>query len=736
MSKKYKILMATMGLGIGGAETHIVELAKGLKENGHEVVVVSNGGVYTQSLTDAGIKHYRIPLHNKKPWNVLTSYRLLKKVIIDENVDIVHAHARIPAFLCSIIHKKVPFKFITTVHWTFKTSFGYKQFTRWGDYSLAVSQDLKDYLVDNYHYPSSHVLLTVNGIDTKAFKSHKKGTGHSGYRLCFVGRIEESTTAPVFATMKGIDRILEKDPNFQLYVIGKGSLDSVIKKEADAINNRVKKEVIKILGPQTKIASLIDECDGFVGVSRAALEAMSMEKPTILAGNGGYLGIFREGMLERAKSNNFTCRGDGPFDDETYIQEVLNIMDLTPEEIKEVGEYGRQVVKEHYSIGKMVGDAEAIYAMSMGKKNPINSLIFGYIGFGNNGDDAIFSILKKFLDKSGHPMTYRVLTNDTNKFINEDNVESIYSFSPMKILSAIHKSQVVIANGGTLLQDETSTRSLLYYLAILKTASLLKKKVIIFANGVGPIDKKLNRSLVKKALNKTNLITLRDQASKDLLKDLGVTKPPIYVTADVVFTLKGNDKTQSEALLKKEDIPITEPLVAVAIRPWFTDDKMIPAIAKVCDRLSEAGYKMLFVPLQDTKKISDTQISKKVTKLMNHSSYILKNNYNAEELIGILGLTQGLIGMRFHSIVFTLLNHLPVYGLSYDIKVENYLKIFNLPYENDLANIDDEEVFQDMMNMLRNKKTIGESIDHEIATIIEGAQKNEDYLVKYLNRWF
>ena len=50
-----KILMATMGLGIGGAETHIVELAKELKHQGHDIAIVSNGGVYVPEITAAGV---------------------------------------------------------------------------------------------------------------------------------------------------------------------------------------------------------------------------------------------------------------------------------------------------------------------------------------------------------------------------------------------------------------------------------------------------------------------------------------------------------------------------------------------------------------------------------------------------------------------------------------------------------------------------------------------------------
>ena len=56
-----KILMATMGLDIGGAETHIVELAKELKHQGHDVAIISNGGVYVPR--DACLKGPSLPFH-------------------------------------------------------------------------------------------------------------------------------------------------------------------------------------------------------------------------------------------------------------------------------------------------------------------------------------------------------------------------------------------------------------------------------------------------------------------------------------------------------------------------------------------------------------------------------------------------------------------------------------------------------------------------------------------------
>ncbi len=168
-----KVLLATMGLGIGGAETHIVELAKGLKKKGIDVIVASNGGAYTKELEQANIVHYNVPMHNKKISNVIKSYKLLKEIILKEKVNVVHGHARIPSFICSLLKRKMNFPFVTTAHWTFDTTHGLKYITKWGDKTVAVSEDIKKYLLDNYSkVKKENIIVTVNGIDTEKFSNN------------------------------------------------------------------------------------------------------------------------------------------------------------------------------------------------------------------------------------------------------------------------------------------------------------------------------------------------------------------------------------------------------------------------------------------------------------------------------------------------------------------------------------------------------------------------------------
>ena len=161
-----KILMATMGLDIGGAETHIVELAKELKAEGHDIVVASNGGVYVPEIVAAGIRHYQVPMHRRDAGCMLRSRKLLKEIIRTERPDVVHAHARIPAFLCGTLQRTMKFPFVTTAHWVFTTKGGLRYLTNWGQRTVAVSDDIKAYLIREYGVPEEHISVTITGIDT------------------------------------------------------------------------------------------------------------------------------------------------------------------------------------------------------------------------------------------------------------------------------------------------------------------------------------------------------------------------------------------------------------------------------------------------------------------------------------------------------------------------------------------------------------------------------------------
>ena len=147
-----KILMVTMSMNIGGAETHILELCRELVSLGHKVTLASNGGVYADEAVSFGVEHIKLPLNTKKPAAVLKSYKGLYEVISKGEFDIVHAHARIPAFIVGLLHDRITFdggrkfRFVTTSHLNFSTNLLWRRISRWGERVMAVSEDIACYM--------------------------------------------------------------------------------------------------------------------------------------------------------------------------------------------------------------------------------------------------------------------------------------------------------------------------------------------------------------------------------------------------------------------------------------------------------------------------------------------------------------------------------------------------------------------------------------------------------------
>lgn len=296
---KKNILIATMALGIGGAETHVIELTRKLVSLGYGVTVVSNGGIYENELKKCGVKHIKVPLHTKNPASLYKSYRYLKKIIVRENIDIVHAHARIPAFICSFVCKKYNVPFVTTVHGEFRTSLLYKIFTRWGNYTLSVSRDINEYLIKNYKYDKSKAALTVNGINSQIFYPMEKDTAimkeleinEKDNVISTICRIDKGSSKTAFMLTEIAEPLSKEIENLKIVIVGDGTQFERLKDRVVAVNKKAGRKLVMLTGARSDTNSILSVTDVFTGISRAALEAMAMAKPVVLCGDMGYMGI-------------------------------------------------------------------------------------------------------------------------------------------------------------------------------------------------------------------------------------------------------------------------------------------------------------------------------------------------------------------------------------------------------------------------------------------------------------
>ena len=189
----------------------------------------------------------------------------------------------------------------------------------------------------------------------------------------------------------------------------------------------------------------------------------------------------------------------------------------------------------------------------MGTKNKI--LISGYYGFDNSGDDAILRAIVNDLNNNIENVEITVLSKNPSYTEKVYKINAVNRFNIKAVIETIKSCDLFISGGGSLLQDVTSTRSLLYYISLMRMAKFFNKKVMVYANGVGPINGRMNRIWTRRILNKVDLITLRDEDSRIFLEELKVDNENIYVTADPVFTLNPTKPDKVINILKKESIP-------------------------------------------------------------------------------------------------------------------------------------------------------------------------------------
>ncbi|MBC8536988.1 polysaccharide pyruvyl transferase CsaB [Feifania hominis] len=732
-----KILMTTMGLGLGGAETHIVELSKELARKGYEIVVCSNGGVYVDELERHGIRHYQAPMHVRSVPAMVKSFFRLLSVIRRERPDVVHAHARIPGFLSSIACALTGTPMVTTAHFNFKTTGGLRFLTRWGKKSIAVSEDLKKYLTSNYNLHPSDVRVTVNGINTGTFCPGQPvddlraelGLPADARVILTVSRMDYNACKSAFLLVDCAEELCRAHPDVRIVIVGSGDALEDVRERAEAVNRRLGERHLILTGGRTDISRLAALCDIFVGVSRAALEAMSCAKPVVLAGNQGYLGLYTEDKLPDCVATNFTCR-DIPYPSERALLEELDALLARPvQELERLGAVGRERVLASYSVSRMADDAIYTYRdiLCLSGKRKYDYIVCGYYGYANAGDDTMLSCLVENLNRHRPGVSICVLVRDPETRVDLRVASLVNRFHLFKVRKAIRNSRVLIFGGGNLIQDATSTKSLLYYLALLRLAYRYGLRTMLYANGIGPITKPKNRRRAGQVLDRLDLVTLREPNSAQFLKELGVTHPRVEVTADEVFTLFEGDRRAADAPVS--GLPEGD-IFVVSLREWPTLDA--ECLAKLTIVLKNLSYTYSLTPvILALHESTDLEISKLLHE--NVPGSVLPTGLSSQEIMQIIARSQFVIGMRLHSLIFATGAGVPTIGIVYDPKVSDFLEYIGVSRFLPCEQIDTGELLRMAADIMSRRAELGRELGERSRALIADAALNAVYAAQLLD---
>lgn len=310
----------------------------------------------------------------------------------------------------------------------------------------------------------------------------------------------------------------------------------------------------------------------------------------------------------------------------------------------------------------------------------IKAAISGYYGFDNFGDEAILSSLVSELKKNDIDIT--VFSKNPPKTSENLGVMSVNTFDIKKILEVLKNTDVLISGGGSLLQDATSLKSLLYYLFVISAALHYKKRVIIFAQGIGPIKNLFGRLLTKSVLKKCTYITVRDEKSLFRVRGWGAK-------ADLV-----NDPVWGMPLYPA--IPMGR--VGIQLRDWKSlSGKYLFTLARQV-AMNFSDKEIYIYSFQDAL---DLEICKKFEGNLKLANPAIKtkiiSGLSIDGALKSFSNLDYLIGMRYHACLLALKYGIKTLALSYDEKVEKLAKRFEIP----CSNLNDTQCLEEKIDKLK-----------------------------------
>lgn len=321
-------------------------------------------------------------------------------------------------------------------------------------------------------------------------------------------------------------------------------------------------------------------------------------------------------------------------------------------------------------------------------------VISGYYGSKNAGDEAMLAAMLEVLEELDPKLHITVISADPRDTETRHHVASISWLNLPAIAWSLVRADLLLSGGGSLLQNVTSRRSLYYYMGIIAMARLFGARVMLYAQGIGPIEGDLPRRMMRWLGNCVNLITVRDQGSLEELDRLGIKKPSIECTADPVLGIRPVDRQIGASILRDYEVDHTEPIVGISVRDWQGWTHYKKVLAQTADRIvRELHARVVFLPMQYPE---DVNAARSIVETMQENCTVLKGDYTTREFLSLVGNMDLMIGIRLHALIFAGVMGVPMIGISYDPKIDRFLASVGEHPAGDLQSVDADALMEEI----------------------------------------
>ncbi len=378
-----KVVQLLPELNLGGVERGTLEMGRFLAAEGHHSIVISAGGRLVSTLEKEGSRHVAWRIGKKSP-AVLRYVPLLRRLLVEEGVDILHARSRVPAWVGyaawrSLSQRTRP-RFVTTFHGYYSVN-GYSAVMTKGERIIAVSKAIASHIMERYGIPENRIEIIYRGVDETIFdpevvaedriRSLRQRWGLNGAGPPIIMLPARLTS------LKGHDFFIQslamiRSLNWYALCVGDtGENESYLNRLREMILQQGLENRIRFVGHCDDMPAALMLADVVVSAtsthaeafSRIVLEAQAMEKPVVATAHGGSL----EAILDR--ETGWLVEPMNPKAMADALEQAIH----DPALRQRMGLQAKAWVRRHFTTRNMCRQTLALYNQLLQEPRPNNS---------------------------------------------------------------------------------------------------------------------------------------------------------------------------------------------------------------------------------------------------------------------------------------------------------------------------------------------------------------------------
>ena len=679
-----KVIHLISGGDSGGAKTHVHSLLQNLAQTIDVTMVCFMDGPFAQEARELGIPTVIFPGRN-----LFSTFRQLKKFILDGGYQIIHCHGARGNMMGALLRRATGLPVVSTVHSDYRLDYLGRPMARliYGstntvslrllDYRIGVSDAMTDLLISRGFDPD-RMFTIYNGLDfsprqpAMSREEYLSSVGLEADESCVIAGIAArlNPVKDVATLIRGFAIAHKSCPQLRLLIAGDGEERAMLEGLARELG--VEREVC--------FAGWISDTDSFYhAIDINTLTSLSETFPYALT-EGARAGLptvaSRVGGVPYLIEDGVTGLLFEAGDTEGLARQLVALgQDATLRE--HLGRRLYQKANDDFSLDSTLRRQIQIYETILrrqerkrGRRDGV--LVCGAYGRGNAGDDAILEAIVAELRALDPDLPIWVLSRHPDSTRLTYRVNSIYTFNFPRFLLRMRKTRLYINGGGSLMQDVTSHRSLWFYLFTISAGKILGNQVLMYGCGIGPIRSPSNRRRAARVLQKrVDAITLRDTHSREELERMGVDRPEISLSADPTVILPAAPSQVVDGILEREGLDPNGRYIGFTLRPWPGFREKAEIFAAAADYAWEKyGLTPVFLPIErrlDLGAIQQAVVSMKAPY------HIIENTGSSAHTIGLFSRMKVVVSMRLHALVFSASQGVPLVGVVYDQKISSFL---------------------------------------------------------------